>query len=94
MNPRDFNEAIRVINNENFDEKRLAMAERIIAANLMSTRQIASICRLFNFESNRLEFAKYAYRRCVDPNNYFLIDEVFNFDSSKKELYKFIHNLN
>lgn len=94
MNPKDFNEAIRVINNENFDEKRLAMAERIIAANPMSTRQIASICKQFNFESNRLEFAKYAYRRCVDPNNYFLIDEVFNFDSSKKELYKFIHNLN
>ena len=93
MNPRDFNEAVRIINNENFDEKRLATAERIIAANPMSTRQIANICKLFNFESNRLEFAKYAYRRCVDPNNYFLIDEVFTFDSSKKELYNFIRNL-
>lgn len=93
MNPKDFNEAVRIINNENFDEKRLATAERIIAANPMSTRQIANICKLFNFESNRLEFAKYAYRRCVDPNNYFLIDEVFTFDSSKKELYNFIRNL-
>ena len=92
MNPKDFNEAVRIINNENFDEKRLATAERIIAANPMSTRQIANICKLFNFESNRLEFAKYAYRRCVDPNNYFLIDEVFTFDSSKKELYDFIRN--
>ena len=92
MNPRDFNEAVRIINNENFDEKRLATAERIIAANPMSTRQIANICKLFNFESNRLEFAKYAYRRCVDPNNYFLIDEVFTFDASKKELYNFIRN--
>lgn len=92
MNPRDFTEAVRIINNENFDEKRLASAERIIAANPMSTRQIATICKLFNFESNRLEFAKYAYRRCVDPNNYFLIDEVFTFDASKKELYNFIRN--
>ena len=92
MNPRDFNEAVRIINNENFDERRLATAERIIAANPMSTRQIANICKLFNFESNRLEFAKYAYHRCVDPNNYFLIDEVFTFDASKKELYNFIRN--
>ena len=75
------------------DAIQAATAERIIAANPMSTRQIANICKLFNFESNRLEFAKYAYRRCVDPNNYFLIDEVFTFDSSKKELYNYIRNL-
>jgi hypothetical protein len=92
MNRRDYKEAVRIINNENFDERRLATAERIIASNPMSTRQIANICKLFNFESNRLEFAKYAYHRCVDPNNYFMIDEVFTFDSSKKELYNFIRN--
>lgn len=92
MNRRDYKEAVRIINNENFDERRLATAERIIASNPMSTRQIANICKLFNFESNRLEFAKYAYHRCVDPNNYFMIDEVFTFDSSKEELYNFIRN--
>ena len=92
MNRRDYKEAVRIINNENFDERRLATAERIIASNPMSTRQIANICKLFNFESNRLEFAKYAYHRCVDPNNYFMIDEVFTFDSSKKELYNYIRN--
>ena len=90
MKPRDYEEAVRIINNENFDEKRLNVAKSIVSVNAMSTRQIANICRLFNFEANRLEFAKYAYPRCVDPNNFFMINEVFTFESSKEELYKFI----
>ena len=61
MNRRDYKEAVRIINNENFDERRLATAERIIASNPMSTRQIANICKLFNFESNRLEFYEFKY---------------------------------
>lgn len=92
MNPRDFDDAVRVISDENFDEKRLSIAKRIITDNPMSTRQIVGICKLFTFESNRLEFAKYAYPHCVDANNYFLVDEVFTFKSSKEELYNFIRD--
>lgn len=91
MNPRDFEDAVRFISEENFDEKRLGKAKRIIIDNPMSTRQIATICKLFTFEANRLEFAKFAYHHCVDSNIYFLIDEVFTFESSKDELDKYIH---
>lgn len=90
MNPRDYDAAVTMIRKENFDEKRLDGAKRIIAFNPMDVRQIAGICRLFTFEANRLEFAKYAYRYCVDPNNYFLLDEVFTFGSSKEDLHRFI----
>lgn len=90
MNPKDYSDAVRIISEENFDSKRLAAAKRIVAVNPMSTHQIAGICKLFNFESNRLEFAKYAYRHCVDPNKYFFLDDVFAFEASKKELYDFI----
>lgn len=90
MHPRDFDEAFRVIADETFDEKRLATAQRIVAFNPMSARQIASVCRLFTFEANRLSFAKYAYFHCVDANNYFLVDETFTFSASKDELYEYI----
>lgn len=89
MNPRDYEEVVRIVSEENFDEKRLTKAERIIVNNPMSTRQIAGICRLFIFEANRLEFAKFAYPHCVDPNRYYLLDEVFTFNASKEELYEF-----
>ena len=90
MDAHDYDEAVKLIANESFDENRLATAKRIVADNPMSTRQIADICRLFTFDSNRLEFAKFAHRHCVDPNKYFLLDEVFTFSSSKEELHKFI----
>lgn len=92
MHPRDFEEAVRIISEENFDDKRLELAKYIIKSNPMSARQITRICALFNFEANKLEFAKFAYPYCVDRNRYFLVDEVFNFSSSKDELHKFIQN--
>ena len=91
MRPADYDAAVRIISNESFDSKRLTIAKQIVVDNVVSARQIAGICRLFSFESNRLEFAKFAYPSCVDKNNYFLLNEVFTFDSSKKELNKFIH---
>lgn len=90
MNTRDYDDAVRIISNENFDDSRLNMAKRIINGNTMNTRQIVKICRLFTFEANRLEFAKYAYKHCADPNKYYLLDEVFTFESSKKELDEYI----
>ena len=94
MNPRDFEDAIRLINEENFDDKRLKLAKQIVSTNPMSSRQIANVCSLFNFETNRLEFAKFAYHHCVDPNRYFTIYEVFNFEASKDDLYKYIQEHN
>ena len=90
MNPRDYEEVVRMISEENFDEKRLTKAERIIVNNPMSARQIAGICQLFTFEANRLEFVKFAYHHCVDPNRYYVLDEVFTFNSSKDELHEFM----
>ena len=91
MNPKDFEKAIQLISDESFDSKRLTIAKRIITDNKMSVKQIADICKLFTFEANRLEFAKYAYHFCVDPNRYFLLDEVFTYSSSKEELFDYIH---
>lgn len=92
MNAQDYEEIVRVISKENFDETRLNTAKRMINVNPMSTRQIVDICKLFTFEANRLEFAKYAYIHCVDPNKYFLVHEVFTFDSSKEELDEYIRH--
>ena len=90
MNPKDYDDAVKMINKEVFDEKRLNTAKLIITNNPMTTRQIANICKLFTFEANKLEFAKIAYRSCVDKGMYFLLDEVFTFSSSKDELHDFI----
>lgn len=93
MNPRDYDEAYQLISKESFDSSKLTVAKQIISSNPMTARQIADICKLFSFESNKLELAKFAYGYCVDPNKYYLLNEVFTYDSSKRELDEFIRGL-
>jgi hypothetical protein len=90
MPNNDFNNALSVIRKESFDSSKLATAKQVTATNYLSVNQIVQICRLFSFESSKLDYAKFAYNYCVDKNNYFQVNEVFNYTSSKDELRKYI----
>jgi hypothetical protein len=93
MNPQDYDEAYQVISKESFDSSKLTVAKQVITSNPMTASQILGICQLFSFESNKLEFAKFAYTYCVDKNKYYLLNEAFSYESSKRELSKFIEGL-
>jgi len=90
MNPQDYEHVCQLIANEKFDNSRMSIAEQVITSNPMTANQILGICKLFTYEDNKLEFAKFAYTRCVDQNNYYLLNEAFTFDSSKQELREYI----
>jgi len=45
---------------------------------------------VFSFESTRLDFARMAYHRVIDPQNYFIVNNAFRFSSSIDELYQYI----
>jgi hypothetical protein len=42
--------------------------------------------KLFSFEATKLEFAKYAYNKVSDKENYYLVNDAFQFESSIEEL--------
>jgi len=86
----DFNNALSVIQRENFDDSKLGTAKQVAANNYLCVAQIIQICNLFSFDDRKLDFAKYAYQNCVDKNNYFQLNEVFSFSSSKDELRRYI----
>jgi len=86
----EFNKAIMVIQGENFESSKLGTAKQVAANNMLCVPQIIQICKLFNSDGTKLDFAKYAYSRCLDKNNYYQLNEVFTFASSKEELRKYI----
>lgn len=90
MAPGNFNAAINTIRNTSFSESQLKTAKQIAMTNCLSTGQIMQICKLFGFDETKLEFAKFAYNSCVDPSNYFQVNEVFSFSSSSDALNTFI----
>jgi len=90
MAAADFSAAKKTINESSFDDTKLSTAKSIASSNCLTCDQIAQICNLFSFEENKLAFAKFAYKYTTDPKNYFKVNSVFSFSSSKEELNEFI----
>jgi hypothetical protein len=90
----NFSSALASIKKQGFDETKLKMAKQIASANCLNTNQIIQICKLFGFEDNKLDFAKYAYDFCVEPKNYFKLNDVFSFSSNVDDLTEYIQNKN
>ncbi len=79
------------INNSSFDNSKLTVAKQAISAKKCFTvNQIKEILGLFDFESSKLELAKYAYDYCIDKSNYYLVNDLFSFSSSKDDLTKYV----
>ena len=90
MSTKDFDEVYALLQKESMENTRLSIAKQVIASNSMSTAQIVKVVKLFSFESNKLEFAKYAFGYCVDRQKYYLLNDAFDHDSSKRELNEYI----
>lgn len=56
------------------------------------TPEIREVVKQFNFEDNKLEVAKMCYPYTIDKSNYYTLNSLFNFSSTKDELNEFINN--
>ena len=92
MSPAVFSELKNVIANRWFDSSKLQVAKQAIAANPVSSAQLAELMNMLTFESSRLELAKAGYAYVTDRQNFFLVNNSFTFESSIAELQHFIRN--
>lgn len=90
MSNRDFDLVKEQIRKEWFETNRITSAKVIIDKSNFTTQQVKELMLLFTFENNRLEIAKYAYRKTVDKQNYYLLDDALTFNSSRDDLARFI----
>ena len=92
MNDRDFSSFLQMIKKQSFDDDKLAFLRSQLNRTSFTTAQVKSIMKQFSFDKNRLEFAKQAYKNCVDSRNYYQLYDVFDFQSYARELNKYIEN--
>ena len=90
MNTREFETVKASLRKEWFENNRITSVKYIIEKNNFTTSQVKEMMLLFTFENNRLEIAKLAFRKTVDKNNYFQLNDALTFSSSKDELARFI----
>ncbi|MCF6351184.1 MAG: DUF4476 domain-containing protein [Flavobacteriaceae bacterium] len=94
LNNTDFNDAFDLIKSKSFSDSKLILAKQITKSNCLTVIQIKKITTLFTFEDTKLEFAKYAYHFCYNPESYWKINGAFSYESSIEELNEFIESQN
>lgn len=90
MSQGDYNSAQNSIKSKSFEDSKLTIAKQIINSNCLTSAQVRGLLDLFTFEDTKLDFAKYAYHRTYDLNNYYKVNDAFEFESSIEELDAYI----
>lgn len=78
------------IDEESFDDGKIIVAKQATSKKCLTVDQIKQIMEEFSFSKNKLSFAKYAYKRCYNPDDYYQVNGAFDFSSEKEELNEFI----
>ena len=89
MNQTSFDQYKNAITSESFSSTQMEMAKQ--AGKCFSTAQIKSVMDVFSFENDKLTFAKWAYGRCVDKDNYLTLNSALTYSASKSDLNKFVN---
>lgn len=92
MSNSDFERAKKSVSGKSFAEDKMTLAKQILKSNCVSTDQVIEMMGLFTFEENKLEFAKMAFERTTDTQNYYRVNDAFTYSGSIDELNEFIES--
>lgn len=92
MDNSDFLEGKNSIKSKTFADSKMTIAKQITKNNCPTASQIRDYTKLFTFENDKLEYAKFAYSYCYDTANYYKVNDAFEFESSIEDLNEHIGN--
>lgn len=93
MTNKEFNNFIRAIQKQPFDDDKYKTASAGSKNVLFYTSQVYEIIKAFRFDGDeKLLLAKQLYSQTVDKQNYYQVAECFTFSSSKNELLDYINS--
>jgi hypothetical protein len=92
MSDSDFADAKSSIGSKDFEDSKLTLAKQVTKSNCLDSKQIKGIMNLFDFEDTKLEYAKFAYDYVYDVNNFYKVNDAFEFEMTIDELNEYIEN--
>jgi hypothetical protein len=90
MSYERFQQLKQSVEREISDKNKMDLLRSTLPYNRVNAQQVRELAQLISFEQTRLELAKFAYRYTTDRGNYFVVNDVFNFGSSRTELTRYI----
>jgi hypothetical protein len=73
-----------------FDDNRMEIANSTLRYSYFSSAQAAELMRTFDFDNQRLNFAKLIFPNILDKGNAFILTEKFDFPSNAREFARFM----
>lgn len=74
------------MDNESFADNKMKLAKQALVSRYISVEQIKQLAPQFSHESDLLEFIEMAYPRTLDKENFYTLNEILTFSSSKNKL--------
>jgi len=90
MTSSEFANAKASVEKQSFEDQKLKVAKQILSTNCMTSAQVKEIMAMFSFEETKLDWAKFAYGKTTDPNNYYQLNDGFTYPSSVDALNSYI----
>jgi len=86
MNPDQLRSLLGAVESESFSDSKAAVLRDACRANFFTVDQAVTLVSLFDFGDDKVEAAAMLHPRLVDPENFYRVYAVFDFDSDKEEL--------
>ena len=90
MTYKEFEILKEKIKQNTFEKGKIETAKNLTRENVLTANQIAEITRIFSYDTNRLDYAKFAYDYAADKENYNVVNETLAFEVNKKDLQRYV----
>lgn len=74
------------------DQDKLRIAKQALNRRGITSAQVRDMVNLLEYEQNKLDLAKFAYKHTVDPENYYMVNSAFWYDNTTHTLNDFIRS--
>ena len=91
MSNGQFSDALRSVSSKSFDDEKATVAKQVAGSNCLTAEQAKTMMMQLDFESAKLDYAKFAYDKTFDIGNYYKLNDAFDFSSSVDELNEYIN---
>ncbi|UYZ62179.1 DUF4476 domain-containing protein [Hymenobacter weizhouensis] len=92
LSPQEADELLQTVQRQSFDDNKLALIREALHETSLPADDARRLVSTISFDRNRIELAKYLYTRVADRQNFYRVYDVFQFQSSIREVQQYIES--
>lgn len=94
MGSNQFDALLKSVKKEPFDEEKISVIKMSTIKSNFTSEQVAALIKTLSFSNSQVNTAKYLFKYCTDPENYYrIVGNAFTFSTDKRELETYINHV-